>query len=601
MKIEKLYETYELEKDPFYLEVEREYKNERYIDDFKSILRRVQIIDQHPIATETIMRRAFLTKFIGEGLCLDVRYASSLLLLCVPYITADALVRLDMYENPNLARTYLSYYQKSSKHTKGILKSFETGYDRIRKAFSLTPEGRQDLLLDLPKEYQEKYLQTSDNSGSSSNVHDAFCCNFYYFLLSDSNFPFFRWYSVPFFEEGKKFGEIIENMPIIPGLTPAMKSGLRPDAFVKTLETTPKFLFVEQDLNTERASRIKDKLDKYGKLFLNQTPDERKNSTIVFSVYAESDRKKKQKGKKKGKSLTKLRKELDFLHLYLYEILPKQVSAKMITVSFASESIFDIINKFTGVKKNEYFNNFIAVQEMIDHYREKYPKEESVDKLYEYCESMVDSVAEETREGRLKADTKIFNTRKEVMRAAAAESSLTTYFTAGVRLLVLETLKPEEFNHVMLADHKDDVLENVLLPVLEEKLELKEENRVILPEIQITSNVMLKNCCQYKEEYETYNIAIENISADLSAWYRLKHFVEQVEHYSDTIYIVVLASSMDEIKNFNNTVYENSTIGERYDEKRGTGIQFIYMCYDSADFTYQEPFVFDENNVICYL
>lgn len=601
MKIEKLYETYEIEKDPFYQEVEREYKNERYIEDFKSILRRVQIIDQHPIATETIMRRAFLTKFIGEGLCLDVRYASSLLLLCVPYITADALVRLDMYENPNLARTYLSYYQKSSKHTKGILKSFDTGYDRIRKVFTLTPEGRQDLLLDLPKEYQEKYLQTSDNSGSSSNVHDAFCCNFYYFLLSDSNFPFFRWYSIPFFEEEKKFGEIIENMPIIPRLTPAKKSGLRPDAFVQTLETTPKFLFVEQDLNTERASRIKDKLDNYGKLFLNQTPDERKNSTIVFSIYAESDRMKKQKGKKKGKSLTKLRKELDFLHLYLYEILPKQVTNKPITVSSARETIYDIINKFIGVKKNEYFNNFIVVQEMIEKYRDEYPNEESIDKLYEYCEDMVDAVAAETREERIMADTKIFNKRKEVLRAAAAESSLTTYFTAGVRLLVLETLNPSEFNHVLLAEHKDDVLENVLLSILEDKLELKKENRVILPEIQIESNVMLKNCCQYKEEYETYNIAIENISVDLSAWYRLKHFVEQVEHYSDTIYVVVLASNIEEIKNFNNTLYDDSTIGERYEEKKGTGVQFVYMCYDSTNFAYQEPFVIDENNVVCYL
>lgn len=598
MKIEKLYETYDLEKDPFYLEIEKEYKNERDIADFKSILRRVQIIDQHPIATETVMRRAFHTKFLGEGYCLDVRYASSLLLLCVPYITADALVKLDMYENPNLARAYLSYYQKSAKRKKGILQSFDTGYDRIRKGFSLTSEGRQDLLLDLPKEYREHYLQTSDNSGSSSNVHDAFCCNFYYYLLSDSNFPFFRWYSVPFFEDEKTFGEIMKNLPIIPGLTPAKKSGLRPDAFVQTLETTPKFLFVEQDLNTERVSRIKGKFDNYAKLFLNQTADERKNSTIVFTIYAESDRLKKTKGKKKGKTLTKLRKELDFLHLYLYEILPQQVNDKPITMSCASESIFDIINKFTDKKKIEYFNNFIIVQEMIEKYQEKYPKEESIDKLYEYYESLVDVVAAETKKGRIKADTKVFNTRKEVLRAAAAESGLTTYFTAGVRLLVLETLNPEEFNHVMLAEHKEDILDNILLPVLEEKLDLKEESRVILSEIQIESNIILKNCCQYKEEYETYNIAIENISADLSAWYRLKHFVEQVEHYSDTIYVVVLASSMDEIQNFNNTIYENSTIGERYEEKKETGVQFVYMCYDPTNLSYQEPFEIDENNVI---
>ena len=101
---------------------------------------------------------------------------------------------------------------------------------------------------------------------------------------------------------------------------------------------------------------------------------------------------------------------------------------------------------------------------------------------------------------------------------------------------------------------------------------------------------------------------MENISADLSSWYRLKNFIERTEIFPQKekqVCILVLSSNMKDIENFNETIYSHSAVAERYcDEndvrKPKNNIQILYSCYEKQE-DITNFFVLDREGQVQYV
>ena len=120
-------------------------------------------------------------------------------------------------------------------------------------------------------------------------------------------------------------------------------------------------------------------------------------------------------------------------------------------------------------------------------------------------------------------------------------------------------------------------------------------------------DVYLCNQCEF-ENHPLILVAVENISADLGAWYRLQHFISRAEVFPQkekNMYIIVLASNIEDIRNFNENIYEYSTVAERYcDEDTPTkpknNVQFLYSCYEKQE-DMDKFFVLDKNGTVHYM
>jgi len=204
----KLYEIYDEEQDIFFHDTCC-YNSMYEIEEYKKMCE--QFSEIMLLDTERLMRRAFKSVWLTNGNELSEKQCVGLLLLFVPYITTNSLYELRFFDTLEQASSWLSHSVFSEKNKRGFLRSFPTGCTNIRKAYTLTAAARENLLEALPKKYVETSIRTSDAALTKLNCHNAFCCHLYYWFLSEYEFPYFEWYSAPFFDDNFSFLENVEK------------------------------------------------------------------------------------------------------------------------------------------------------------------------------------------------------------------------------------------------------------------------------------------------------------------------------------------------------------------------------------------------------
>ena len=305
----------EQKRDPFYSQRKKEL---RLTDEYMEIYASSNIPDDVSLSqAEKILRRLYHTRWLTAGKDMGLKDIIKLIMLKIPYATADSLTCLSLFESPKNAGVYISKTIQSEKNKNGFVRTFPTLANRCRKVYTLTNAAKQETLSTLP-EATQKYLSPNKSLSAASNVHDAFCCNLYYFLLADFNFPEFFWLFVPYFNLIGTFSDALTNMKDV--AFHENTDALRPDAFINTIEGS--YYFVGQDMITERAGRLSEKFQKYARLFATMEIDELNDTTILFSVFADTKPKnqsQKMIDKDSGKDLipSKLRRQLKEFSFYI--------------------------------------------------------------------------------------------------------------------------------------------------------------------------------------------------------------------------------------------------------------------------------------------
>lgn len=596
--------TDEQKHDPFYLQRKKEL---RLTDEYMDIYAASNIPDDNSLSqSEKLLRRLYHSCWLTAGKKLELREVIRLIMLKIPYCTTDSLKGLNLFEDINNAGKYISKNVLSEKNKNGFVRTFPTFSNRCRKVYTLTNAAKQETLSTLP-EITQKYLSPNKSLSAASNVHDAFCCNLYYFLLADLNFPEFVWHFVPYFNLIGTFSDALTNMQDV--AFHENTDALRPDAFINTTEDS--YYFVEQDMITERAGRLSEKFQKYARLFATMEIDELNDTTILFSVFADTKPKnqsQKMIDKDSGKDLipSKLRRQLKEFAFYIC------VSEKGM-----DQSVTDIEKELTekmDTNQCEHYasavkNQIAGMLELISGFHKMYPspEEDTIENLFSYIEKQLELQESTIIEDDNLYTKQIISSRKDTLRKIIDDMpSLQMYLRKGVKFVVTDTFHPEELHNVLLADHEDDVLHNILLPQLRIFLGIKDAC-YYSSVLHMGQDVYLCNQCEFVN-HPLLLVAMENISADLSSWYRLKNFIERAEIFPQKekrVCILVLSSNMKDIENFNETIYSHSTVAERYcDEndvrKPKNNIQILYSCYEKQE-DITNFFVLDREGQVQYV
>ena len=599
-----LYETYKKEDDVFYTDVaDYTQMSEKELEEYESIY--LDLPKELMTDNEMLLRRAFHTKWLTHGKVISSAYTVRLLLLCVPYITSEALCRLHIFANDKSAGRFLSANLQSPKNKNGYLRAFAIQGGRIRKGYTLTASARQELLSQLPDAYIQTKLATSKKACTGSNMHDALCCNMYYYLLSDYTFPYFEWYNAPYFDSVKSFKENVDAMTRIPT---AGTSGFRPDAFITTLTQNKHYFFIEQDMGTESTTRLAEKFTNYANMFDTQSVEETRETTIIVSVYVESGydgfgKNSADVFQEKGTTTARLKRNCDNLLFYISAVTEEH--ADVVTVSELKTKLLTTIDTITGKHSQMLENHYRDIYLLLDEFIANHPNAESIEDLEKYLDDLItEKNIKKQRQEQIKAGMLLSSRKKTLRNVVESIPELQLHLQNGLRMPIIETGHPEELNKVLLTHHINDVLEKQLLPCVSEKLGLQGKY-TIMQAINFGAGIHFCNHCTYEMAPEKY-LVFENISADISAWYRLKNFISRVDSMpKDEMYIFILASSMEDIIEFNSDIYEKETVAERYTDPKNaikpkSNICFAYFCY-GEDTEMQKPFLLDREGKTVFL
>ena len=599
-----IYETYNPDKDPFFNDicVNNELTKEAltvYADTFLDTRK------QNTKQSELLLRRAFHSCWLTQHNKVSSAMTIRMLLLCVPYITQEMLSWLGLFSEKS-CKNYLSKQIYSSENKQGKMRTFNLqGSYCNKKAYTLTAMARQELLSQLPEEYKSKHLTTSDRSCYSSNTHDALCCNIYYYLLADMHFPYFVWHNVPFFDKKKTFQESLDNNIRIPE---SGTTGFRPDALIRTLERNERYLFVEMDTGTESNQRISEKIDNYVTFYTDNAKGIEALSTILFSLYIDCNepgypRIASKIGKIRKNTAASMKRACNELLMYI-DTLTNECETKLNTKELLSKLQQ---RKKTNHKHHKMIDNHMTdMYEILKNFHEKYPEEEDITSLITYLDELVTERGLDANKHTASMEDNMFLARKARLKKIIENNTeLQHLMTKGLRFVVTKYNYPHEINNVLLTHHTEDVLEKKLLPSVAEVLDLS-GNSVISHGISLGGGIYFHNHCVYEDNPEL-NIVFENISSDLSAWYRLKNFVSRFSKLpAERLCIVILASSMEDIIKLNSEIYgDGLTLSSVYCSKKNckvpaNNIQLIYYCY-STDKEFKQPFVLNDDSEKVYL
>lgn len=575
--------------DPFY----KKRKNELHISDDDMVLyASTNILDFSDAPHyEKLLRRLYHSRWLTSGKKFELREVIKLIMVKIPYTTIEFFNRLNLFDTYKNAGAYISKNLLSEKKENGFVRAFPTYANCCRKVYTLTNAAKQETLATLPKEIH-KQLSPSKSLSAASNVHDAFCCNLYYYLLTDFKFVEFDWCFVPYFNLRETFSDSLAELANLKTSFQENTDALRPDAFIRTFEEDASYYFVEQDMNTERAGRLAEKFQKYDILFSTMETEQLNNTSILFSVFADT-RPKNQIPKNNENDVesapSKLRKQLKEFAFYI--CISERGMEQTVT-----DMENDLIQK-RDANGNPYYASAIKNQingmlQLIDTFHKVHLSEEedTIENLFSYIEKQIELQKDVTVQSDNLYTNRIISSRKDTLRKIIdASPSFQVHLRKGVKFVVTDTFHPEELHNVLLVDHDDDVLGDVLLPRLQEFFGIDSDS-YYSPILYMGDDVYLCNQCEF-ENYPNLLIAVENISADLGAWYRLKNFIERAEIFPQkekNVCILVLASTMDDIKHFNENVCEYGTVSERYcneddAKKPKNNIHILYSCYEKQE------------------
>lgn len=601
--MEKLYETYEQEQDPFLQEVSL-YLSETEIQEYYR--KNLDFSDNRLLETEKWLTRAFQSKWLTRGRDLGEQVSVALLLLCVPYITSRSLYELNLFDTTKQASSWLSYNVFSTRNKKGFLRSFSTKHSNVRKAYTLTAAARENLLEALPQKYIDVSLGTSDSSITKTNCHDAFCCHLYYWLLADYSFPYFDWYSTPYFDDNFTFSENMDKITKKAMLAPKNSSGFRPDALLKTLQHKAHYFFVEQDMCTEKPIRIQEKFKRYSKLLATIPSKEIPFVSIIFSIYTDTTdvsllNPAELKKVDKTATVSSVKRNCDDLQVYI-----KTLSSIQEHITLAD--IMDkLLQNMRTAENKKLLNRFNRMYTLLEDFQQKYQGKGSLKELQEYMENVLKKTKEDKKkEKQMQEHLSFLSRKKSIINTVSEISDLCSLFQKGLRFVQVKTFLPEELKFVYLYEHRKEILEETLLPMLMKKFPLA-NNYSIHNYISFGNELLFPNHVYFEQNKS--HIIFENISIDLSSKFRLKKFLQNTTALSmDFLYIVLLVSEINDALEFNKNILENGeTVASRYsdpDDVRSplANIQIVYICYKKIRkmprFT---PFTLDKNNTILEL
>ena len=598
----KLYEIYDEEQDIFFHDTCC-YNSMYEIEEYKKMCE--QFSEIMLLDTERLMRRAFKSVWLTNGNELSEKQCVGLLLLFVPYITTNSLYELRFFDTLEQASSWLSHSVFSEKNKRGFLRSFPTGCTNIRKAYTLTAAARENLLEALPKKYVETSIRTSDAALTKLNCHNAFCCHLYYWFLSEYEFPYFEWYSAPFFDDNFSFLENVEKTNGKAALVPKNSTGFRPDAFVKTLQKQEHYYFIEQDMCTEKPIRIQEKFQRYVKLLATMPQEELPFVSIIFSVFIDSPdlsmlNASEIRRVKKTSTIASIKRNCDNVQLYVDTLSTVQNN---ITVSDVFNSL---IQSMQTCQDKKMLNKYTKMYELLSDFLDTC-ETNTIDDLKSYMEKIIEKAKEEKKQDkRLLEHTAFLSRKKGVENAVSELSEMQQFFLDGMRFVQIKTFSAETLKLVFLYEYRTEILEKSLLPALMDKLPLSGEYEIhdIAKIGTGTDEYIFLNHVIFRQNPS--QMVFENISNDLGARFRVKRFLQDVTTFPDGfLYIVLLVSSLEDAYDANkNLLGAGQSIARRCAPPGKatvalSNILVLYVCSEPVkDMPKFTPFALTQKNKI---
>lgn len=150
----------------------------------------------------------------------------------------------------------------------------------VNKIYVLKSAGYNHINGKLPRKYikANNISAVKMSAGRAANEHNTKMLDIVYATIADGMPPFY-WYGYT----DIRFARSIKGNVLLPGLTPEQKAAenyFTPDGIMEFKRGITNYVFVEQDMNTERAELLVEKNRKYGRYF-----EQNSEASVVTMLY----------------------------------------------------------------------------------------------------------------------------------------------------------------------------------------------------------------------------------------------------------------------------------------------------------------------------
>ena len=554
---------------------------------------------------EVLARRITHSKFFTNGENLDKIDIVCLLMLHVPYITVKGLQMLKIFDNKDNIYKFLAYNTYSEKNKKGKFRAFNLSGNKVRKAYTLTSCGRQHILDMLPPKYISSGIIISEKSTAGQSMHDSMCCNLYHKLISDTWFPYFNWYSTPFFSDEKDFRENIGTLNSIPDKD---ESGLKPDAFIQTLGEIATYIYLEQDLCTERTAYLTEKIKKYQDFFSQQGISTCSVSTLLFSIYTDADTKGKRIKNRINSDGTATKMQRIYKELKLFHGTMTATKGSNVTIHDMISQLHKLIKSASSSEVSSTLNSYRLMYALLNNILRNNPNARDFEDVGQHVKNHIDARNHNRDIAHCDISQKVYEKRYQtLLEIVDTLPEFQAQLRKGLKFIVKDTFELDDLNTSMLYEYKSEILTKKLLPTAKRTLGDITLTFSTETALLVDDDLLLCNHCKCNEN-NSVHLVFENISADIGALYRLKTFVQRYDRFSgsnEQLFIYILVSTIQDAIKFNESTHENETIVERYCNpstatRAKANIMFMYLCYEEKD-GLKKPFVIEQNGDIMYI
>lgn len=519
-----------------------------------------------------------------------------LLLLHMKTITLKQLTFLNICEfstaqtRMSMLRSLLARLCKNNVDNEAQINSNFIGNKTREKFYTLTYTGFVAAYSLLPDAYLDAQSISIDyhaySLSSTNGAHDIYKNDPYYVLLGDTTADHFRWYDSPVLSYGT---------PIYDNLNKTFKkattTSLRPDGLVADLEKEDHFIFIEQDMLTERQSVLYEKFLAYANYFNEEIKSSSlPGRTILFNMSTE-------------KRPSPQKRAINYKDKY-YDVLSILSS---VSLSIGSTELEALRNAFIKLQQQVSSNKerFLAARytECIDTI--DYAIKDKANDL----DSLKKSLTKRYRNQQALQETK--KTNLNTIQYAKRQNNLINIFTGGKDKHPLYQLFMSGLS--FCCSNSSTIGNTLKYTLLDTYSWINTEFRALLNKFMMFPLIeepckpitWIVNQHQYTFPHCLDDkrcvfgpIVIENISDDISGYLRCKDFCENyVEDKTPRSFIFLVSSIVDAI----NFAKETNCISMFCDETvplRAKGsVKIGFYCYGSDDI--KEIFVLDgKNNVV---
>ena len=583
-----------------------EKKNQEYLDTL------YENKYEYSVRPAILLHRLFNSNYFNiEQKNFSTKDAIAMLLLHHSFITVPQIEFLKLYPSNRTISVMLSKFQQGKK----LLVASEKSFDNKVKIYTLEEDNRPSLCFTLPERYVDDmklYEKARYDTASLSFLHDVLLLNNYYYLLGEFSFPTFAWYAKPFlpyYQDNLK--GIIDS---IESYTKEKDTSLsmRPDAaIIFNEDSVRKIIYVEEDMCTERRPILQKKMDRYLKV-LRMRSKNLLNESLLFSIYNESKVAYNSLDKKTTKTIpftySKALKLCNIMREYASDLKTESladIEGEIDFELFKMEQESELRRDMNQTKVNK--NRMDELKQCMDLIARTKRHDKTNDRI-EDCIKVINNIRSDQdnmrRENKESINYKAIKKRyRTIVDAIKDTTGFHELLLKGLSVYVIDTMFPMQLEYAMLSSfHSYEVLYESYLRYrynifirFSDEYSYKEYNIFQYGERKF----LLKNVLFTNNREDVKPIAIENISHDVGAYFRVKRYLssQEVVNKCPLNLILLVHEIEDAIR-----LYEELELKNYYipgEPKKSFCATYITFCdyknvYDTNSFFVLDP----EHNVI---